>query len=215
MYTSDLMHDFSFFFRGDVLKLSKSDPLFQWKSSQRIHWIWLTFLNLRCHKITRTIGSRWLTPLMSGNPIEPVGLLGLDDLCSRNITRSERIQITDWVVATQRFLIFSSYLENDPNLTNISQMGWNHQLAEAYLRIFSFRDGLCIWWLSPGRGFCIWLEMAGWWGLGLLACDSAEPMFVEETKSNYMWFFFVPVFFLFSWFQNYLIVKIHGTTPKR
>ena len=192
MYTSDLMHDFSFFFRGDVLKLSKSDPLFQWKSSQRIHWIWLTFLNLRCHKITRTIGSRWLTPLMSGNPIEPVGLLGLDDLCSRKHHPLGTDPNHRLGGGNSKIFIFSPYLENDPNLTNIFQMGWNHQLAEAKLRIFSFRDGLCIWWLSLGRGFCIWLAMAGWWGLGLLACDSARG---KKQQVIIYCIFFCPCFF--------------------
>ena len=80
----DLMHDFEHFFSVVmcVFKLSKSDPsLFRENHPSESIEIWLTFFESQMSENhDRTIGSRRLTPLMSGNPIEPVGL---DDFCSR------------------------------------------------------------------------------------------------------------------------------------
>ena len=43
---------------------------------------------------------------------------------------AKRLQKEDWVVATQIFFIFHPYLGKIPILTNIFQIGWNHQLEE-------------------------------------------------------------------------------------
>lgn len=65
----------SIFFRGD-------DPSFHC-IIQRIHWNLTDFFESQMSQ-SQGPGSRRLTPLVSGNPIEPVGL---DDFCSRkNIT---------------------------------------------------------------------------------------------------------------------------------
>ena len=72
----DLMHDFQHFFPWWWPFIPLHHPANPLKSD----WLfWISDVT-----ITRTIGSRRLTPLVSGNPIEPVGL---DDFCSRkNIT---------------------------------------------------------------------------------------------------------------------------------
>ncbi len=65
----------------------------------------------------------------------------------------------NWVVATQIFLFSSRKLGKWSNLTNIFQMGWNHQLAKVVSVLshqISIRSLLVLWW-----GLCLSL-VRGW-----------------------------------------------------
>ena len=52
-----------------------------------------------------------------------------------NSQNSNPLGMIFWLVATQIFFYFHSYLGKIPNLTNIFQMVWNHQLVLCYFEM--------------------------------------------------------------------------------
>ena len=80
-----------------------------------------------------------------------------------------RLALKNWVVATQTFFIFNPKIgEDEPILTHIFQMGWNHQLEKLATRsqfLFpkkvlhwsSFRIAPCQWKYLNGTGCNLWI----------------------------------------------------------
>ena len=78
--------------------------------------------------------------------------------------REKPLKITGWWF--QIFFYFHPYLEKVPILTNIFQMGWNHQVDIMLGRQgLSFRDGFCFqgWAGSTSRGILSWVIRFVWY----------------------------------------------------